>query len=223
MPSAWKCGETPSTSATCDYGAVQITYKNCRSGYSRSSNKCTRSITAYTITANANGGTITATSGWTNASDNLTATKVVESGGDYGTLPTVTNNGKTLKEWNTQADGNGTVVTTSTVASADANIYAIWNDESGSVPSDGGLVTSLELTSSTLSTSISHTETIGVIVKPSNATNKNLTVSLGTDGIATVTAASSCPASFASLAQGGMVYCYDVSGVAEGTTTLTFT
>lgn len=170
----------------------------------------------YTITANANGGTITTTSGWTNASNNLTATKTVSSGSTYGTLPTVTYTGKVLKEWNTKADGTGTVVTSSTTASANATIYAIWDE-------DGGLVTSLELTSSTLSTSISHTETIGVIVKPSNATNKNLTVSLGTDGIATVTAASSCPASFASLAQGGMVYCYDVSGVAEGTTTLTFT
>lgn len=106
--------------------------------------------------------------------------------------------------------------TFSTARALSDTYVAMWEEQSVAV-------TSLELTSSTLSTSISHTETIGVIVKPSNATNKNLTVNLGTDGIATVTAANSCPASFVSLAQGGMVYCYDISGVAEGTTTLTFT
>lgn len=93
--------------------------------------------TTYTITANANGGTITATTGWTNATDNLTATKSVSSGDAYGTLPTVTYTEKTLKEWNTKADGTGTVVTASTTASAAATIFAIWNSETSGGTGDG--------------------------------------------------------------------------------------
>ncbi len=84
--------------------------------------------TSYTITANANGGTITTTTGWTNASDNKTATKSVTSGSTIGTLPTVTRSGYTLKEWRTKADGTGDVVTSSTTATANMTIYAIWTE-----------------------------------------------------------------------------------------------
>ena len=94
--------------------------------------------TSYTITADANGGTISATTGWTNAADNKTATRSVNSGSTYGTLPTVTYTGKTLKEWNTKSDGTGTAVTSATTATATATIYAIWNNSDDGSGGQGG-------------------------------------------------------------------------------------
>lgn len=87
--------------------------------------------TTYTITADANGGTIKTpiTTGWTimNNSDNKKATKDVSSGSTYGTLPEVTKTDDTLKEWNTKADGTGIKVTSTTTAGETRTIYAIWN------------------------------------------------------------------------------------------------
>ena len=54
----------------------------------------------YTVTANANGGTIPSTSGWTNASGNGSATKTVTYDSTYGTLPTPTRTGYTFAGWN---------------------------------------------------------------------------------------------------------------------------
>ena len=108
---------------------------------------------------------------------------------------------------------------TATFATAKAlsnSFVAHWEDQSVEV-------SSLELTSSTLNTSVGKAETIGVIIKPSNATNKDLNISFSTSGIATVTAADSCPVSFMGLADGGVVNCYNVTGVSEGNTSVTFT
>lgn len=108
---------------------------------------------------------------------------------------------------------------TATFATAKAlsnSFVAHWEDQSIAV-------SSLELTSSILNTSVGKAETIGVIIKPSNATNKDLNISFSTGGIATVTAADSCPASFMGLANGGIINCYNVTGVSEGNTSVTFT
>lgn len=53
----------------------------------------------YTVTANANGGTIPTTSGWTVASGSKTATKTVTYDSTYGTLPTPTRTGYTFAGW----------------------------------------------------------------------------------------------------------------------------
>ena len=53
----------------------------------------------YTVTANANGGTIPTTSGWTVASGSKTATKTVTYDSTYGTLPTPTRTGYTQTGW----------------------------------------------------------------------------------------------------------------------------
>jgi len=52
----------------------------------------------YTVTANANGGTISSTTGWTGTGN--TATKSVTYDSAYGTLPTVARSGYTLNGWN---------------------------------------------------------------------------------------------------------------------------
>ena len=53
----------------------------------------------YTVTANANGGTIPTTSGWSVASGSKTATKTVTYDSTYGTLPTPTRTGYTFAGW----------------------------------------------------------------------------------------------------------------------------
>ena len=53
----------------------------------------------FTVTANANGGTIPTTSGWTVASGSKIATKTVTYDSTYGTLPTPTRTGYTFAGW----------------------------------------------------------------------------------------------------------------------------
>jgi len=69
---------------------------------------------AYTITFNANGGTVTPTSGTTRDNGKLTSV-----------LPIPSRDGYTFKGWFTAATG-GTQVTTNTVFNANTTIYAQW-------------------------------------------------------------------------------------------------
>lgn len=75
--------------------------------------------TTYTITFNANGGTVTPANGTTGTDGKLSS------------LPTPTRSGSySFKGWYTAASG-GTQVTTSTVFSANMTIYAQWNYNGG--------------------------------------------------------------------------------------------
>jgi len=81
----------------------------------------------YTVTADAMGGTIPPTDGWTNAAGNASATKTVYYDSTYGTLPTPTRDGYTFLGWykeNTFVNK----VETSTQVTTDSNhtIYAKW-------------------------------------------------------------------------------------------------
>ncbi|GBU27635.1 hypothetical protein R84B8_01170 [Treponema sp. R8-4-B8] len=69
--------------------------------------------TTYTITFNANGGSVSPTSGTTGTN------------GSLATLPTPTRSGYTFNGWFTSTSG-GTQVTTSTVFSQNSTIYARW-------------------------------------------------------------------------------------------------
>ena len=81
----------------------------------------------YTLTANAGGGTIKSTTGWTGTGNS--ATKEITYDGTYGTLPTITREGYTFTGWNTKEDGTGVNITSSTKVSTltNQNIYAQWN------------------------------------------------------------------------------------------------
>ncbi len=133
---------------------------------------------------------------------------------------TMTYSNHTFKGWyNPSETPMARLAETATFATARAltnNFVALWEEQSVAV-------SSLSLTSSTVNTSVEHSEMLGVVVKPSNATNKGLNVNLETGGIATVVEAATCPVSFMQYADGGSVTCYNVTGVAEGTTTVTFT
>ena len=80
-------------------------------------------IKTYTVTLNANGGTVLNTSGYSVSSTSKTVTK----GGTYGALPTPTRKGYIFNGWYTAKSG-GTKITASTTVSLTANqtLYAHW-------------------------------------------------------------------------------------------------
>ena len=81
----------------------------------------------YTVTVNANGGSIPATTGWSVASGSATATKTVTFSSQYGTLPTPTRTGYTFNGWYTSATGGTKITSTSTVNNASNHtLYAQW-------------------------------------------------------------------------------------------------
>ncbi len=84
----------------------------------------------YTITANANGGTISNLNGWTGTVGATTVTKRFVYNATFS-FPEATKDYHTFASWNTASDGSGTTVTTSTTLESLNNagaltIYAIW-------------------------------------------------------------------------------------------------
>ena len=80
--------------------------------------------TPYTVTANANGGTIASTTGWSGTGES--ATKQVTYDSAYGTLPTAEKEGYTLKGW--KINGEGDFITNETIltTASDHTLKAIW-------------------------------------------------------------------------------------------------
>ncbi len=116
----------------------------------------------YKVTVNANSGTIPATTGWTVASDGITATKDVTYDSTYGDLPTPTRTGYKFAGWYTAASG-GTKVTSSTKVSITANqtLYAHWTANTYTVTFDanGG-------TTSTTTLTVTYDSTYGELPTP---------------------------------------------------------
>ena len=71
-------------------------------------------INTYTLTYNANGGSVTPTS------------KTLTYGSQYGTLPTPTRTGYTFNGWYTAASGGTKVSSTTTIGASNTTIYAHW-------------------------------------------------------------------------------------------------
>ena len=128
----------------------------------------------YTVTANANGGTIPTTSGWTIASGSKTATKSVTYDSTYGTLPTPTRTGYTFAGWWTAAS-NGTQITSSTKVAITAaqTLYAHWtanqytvtaNANGGTIPTTSGWT--IASGSKTATKSVTYDSTYGTLPTP---------------------------------------------------------
>lgn len=81
----------------------------------------------YTLTANANGGTIPSTTGWSGTGGS--ATKSVAYQATYGTLPTPTRTGYTFAGWYSAATGGTSVTSSTTMGAANATIYARWTED----------------------------------------------------------------------------------------------
>ena len=115
-----------------DLGAAGVSY-SVAVAYNASPNKTAIaqwSANPYTLTANANGGTIPTTTGWTIASGNATATKSVNYNATYGTLPTPTRSGYHFVGWYTATSGGSAVSSSTTMTSTSgATIYARWNQD----------------------------------------------------------------------------------------------
>ena len=79
---------------------------------------------SFTLTANANGGSIPSTSGWTGTGS--TATKTLTYGDAYGTLPTPTRVNYVFNGWYTAASGGVYVTTSRTMGAGNQYIYAHW-------------------------------------------------------------------------------------------------
>ncbi len=81
-------------------------------------------VNNYTLTANANGGSIPSTSGWSGTG--AKATKSVAYNTAYGTLPTPTKTGYGFAGWWTAASGGTQVNSNTKMGSSNATIYAHW-------------------------------------------------------------------------------------------------
>ena len=120
-----KCNSTSDES--CDDAYVVGVFKRNNKFYYVSLKVGTKEPTNETsiITLNANGGTIPVTSGWTNASDNKTATKELTYGNEYGELPTPVRTNYLFAGWE---DENNNIITSSSTVnnSQDHSLFAKW-------------------------------------------------------------------------------------------------
>ena len=100
----------------------------------------TRTINSYTLTANANGGTISATDGWTGMGS--TAKKELDYNENYGILPTITRTGYSFLGWFTAQTGGNEVSTTTKMGANDTTIYAHWeiNSYTLTASANGGTI-----------------------------------------------------------------------------------
>ena len=119
----------------------------------------------YTVTFDANGGSVSQTSAVTVA-------------GKLTSLPTPTYDGYNFLGWFTQKDG-GDKVTTETVFTVDSTIYAHWQN----IP-----VTGVKLDKTSLTMQETGGDTLTATVEPDNATNKNVNWESSDTSIATVDA-----------------------------------
>ena len=131
LPTPTRTGHTFSGWYTASSGGTKVTSSTTVSSSSDHSIYAHWTANSYTVTFNANGGSVS------------TASKSVTYGSTYGTLPTPTRTGHTFSGWYTASSG-GTKVTSSTTvsSSSDHTLYARWAASSYTVTFDanGGTV-----------------------------------------------------------------------------------
>lgn len=117
------------------------------------------SVNSYTLTYNANGGSVSPTS------------KSINYGSTYGTLPTPTRTGYDCSGWYTAASGGTEVTASTTMGAANKTIYAHWqpktytltaNANGGSIPSTSGW----SGTGDTATKTITYASTYGALPTP---------------------------------------------------------
>ena len=127
----------------------------------------------YTLTADANGGTISSTTGWIGTGS--VATKILTYTQTYGILPTVTKTGYDFNGWWTEPEEGTQVSATSTLSqNADTSIYAHWIPKTCTLSADanGGSIAETEDwtgTGSTATKSLHYDDEYGVLPEPTRA------------------------------------------------------
>ena len=129
-------GSTASINATLNTGYVWSKWTQTSGGAQVTTTKAYSAVvnadwnytavgtkSSYTITANANGGSISTTTGWSGTGNS--ATKEVNSGEKIGTLPNAYKYCYYVSGWYTESSG-GTRVTTNTTITENMTIYARW-------------------------------------------------------------------------------------------------
>ncbi len=92
----------------------------------------------YTLTANANGGSIPTTSGWSGSG--ASASKTITFDSTYGTLPTPTRTGHTFAGWYTAASsGEAVSATTGVTTTGNRTIYAHWTANNYTLTADANM------------------------------------------------------------------------------------
>ena len=97
----YTCGYATSASGTVAYASGATYTPSTTTNSATLFVKCTANN--YTVTANAQGGSITSTTGWTGTGNS--ATKTVTYGSTYGTLPSISRTGYTFKGWSLLPNG----------------------------------------------------------------------------------------------------------------------
>ena len=97
---------------------------------------------SYTLTANANGGSIPSTSGWSGTGTK--STKSVDYDSSYGTLPTPTRTGYTFDGWYDASSGGNKVTSSTKMTTLGETIYAHWtaNGYTLTMNANGGSISS---------------------------------------------------------------------------------
>ena len=120
-----KPGHTFSGWYTAETGGTQVTADTVMNTASDHTIYAHWTVNNYTVTANANGGTIATTVGW--AGTGATASKSVTYGNVYGVLPTPTRQGYTFKGWYTENTFKNEVkADTAESLTEDHTLYAKW-------------------------------------------------------------------------------------------------
>ena len=100
---------------------------------------------SYTLTANANGGSIPSTSGWSGTGTK--STKSVDYDSSYGALPTPTRTGYTFDGWYDASSGGNKVTSSTKMTTLGETIYAHWtaNGYTLTMDANGGSITSSDV------------------------------------------------------------------------------
>jgi uncharacterized repeat protein (TIGR02543 family) len=128
LPTPTRSGYTFAGWYTSSSGGSKITASSTASITSNQTLYAHWTANTYTVTFNANGGSVSTTS------------KTVTCGGTYGTLPTPTRSGYTFDGWYTSSSGGSKITASSTVSiTSNQTLYAHWTANKATIISQSGI------------------------------------------------------------------------------------
>ena len=126
------------TGYTTTFTGWSSTSGTITSGYQITAN-FSRSANSYTVTANANGGSIASTTGWTGTGNTSTKSVIYDSA--YGTLPSISKTGYTFKGWSLLPEGYKQVEYIQSTGTQYIDTGYYWTHENIGIYFDGKVLT----------------------------------------------------------------------------------